>query len=151
MRTTNPGHKTLAAFSLALVLVLLCFHACSYISPYSHFAYQQATSLKAEALALMDKATEPYANHEEQISELETELEFAYEYAKGRPKNELSTKQWQILKDPNRNLLGGFIKRWKEESTLSSEFIREARGIVADAFDTISGLESGKIKKSEVK
>lgn len=150
MRTMNPRHAILAAFSLALVLVLLSFHACSYISPYSHFAYQQATSLKAETLALMDKATEPYANHEKEINELETELEFAYEYAKGRPKNELSTKQWQILKDPDRNLLGGFIKRWKEKSTLSSEFIKEAKGLVADAFDTISGLESGKIKKSKV-
>ncbi len=151
MRTSNPRHEIIAAFSLALLLVLLSFHACSQISPYSHFAYQQATSLKAEALALMAKATEPYASHEKEINELETELEFAYEYAKGRPKNELSTKQWQILKDPNRNLLGGFIKRWKEESTLSSEFIREARGLVADAFDTISGLESGKIKKGKVK
>jgi hypothetical protein len=105
MRTTNPRHEILAAFSLALVLVFLSFNACSHISPFSHFAYQQATSLKAEALALMDKAAEPYANHEKEINELETELEFAYEYAKGRPKNELSTKQWQILKDPNRNLL----------------------------------------------
>ena len=151
MRITSPRHNILALFSGAFGLVLFSLYACSYISPYSHFAYQQATSLKVEALTLMDKATEPYAKRKKEIKELETKIEKAYEYAKGRPKNELSTKQWEILKDPNRNLLGGFIRRWKEKSALSNGFIEEAKGLVADAFDTISGLESGKIKKSDVK
>lgn len=151
MRTNNPRYKILGVSSFAFALILLSLYACSYIAPYSHFAYQQATSLKVEALALMDKASEPYANHEKEIKELETKIEKAYEYAKGRPKNEHSTKQWQILKNPNRNLLGGFIKRWQEKSTLSKKFIEEAKRLVADAFDTISGLESGKIKKGEDK
>lgn len=150
MRMTNSKYKILGVFSFAFVLVLLSLYACSHISPYSQFAYQQATSLKVEALALMDKATEPYENHKKQVEELQTKIEKAYEYVKGQPKNELSARQWEILKDPERNLLGGFLKRWKKESTLSNVFIKEAKGLVADAFDTISGLESGKIKKGEV-
>lgn len=106
--------------------------------------------MKVEALALMDKATEPYENHKKEVEELQTKIEKAYEYVKGQPKNEFSARQWEILKDPERNLLGGFLKRWKKESTLSNVFIKEAKGLVADAFDTISGLESGKIKKGEV-
>lgn len=151
MRSNFSRIKTLGLISFAFIFISLIFYACSYIAPYSHFAYQQATSLKVEALALMDKATEQSASHEIEIKELETKIEKAYEYAKGRPKNELSTKQWKILKDPNKNLLGGFIKRWRDKSTLSTHFIKEAKGLVADAFDTISGLESGKIKKSNVK
>lgn len=136
--------------SLTFTFVLLSLYECSYISPYSHYAYQRTVSLKVEALALMNKATEPYARHEQEIEKLETKIEMAYEYSRGRPKNELSTKQWQILKDPEGNLLGGFMKRWEEKTTLSRGFIKEARGLVADAFDTISGLESGKIRKEDV-
>ena len=151
MRSNFTKNKTFGVISFAFIFILLTFYACSYIAPFSHFAYQQATSLKVEALALMEKATEQSASHENEIKELETKIEKAYEYAKGRPKNELSAEQWQILKDPNKNLLGGFIKRWRKESTLSTHFIKEAKGLVADAFDTISALESGKIKKSDVK
>lgn len=153
MRLNIPRNKTFKVISFAFIFISLIFYTCtcSYIARYSHFAYQQTISLKVEALALMDKATKQFASHENEIKELETKIEKAYEYAKGRPKNELSTKQWQILKDPNRNLLGGFINRWRKKLTLSAHFIKEAKGLVADAFDTISGLESGKIKKSDVK
>lgn len=150
MKSSEPKIISVVVFKFVLVLVSIGPTACRYISPYSQFAYEQATSLKVEALALMDKATEPYANHEKEVEQLQTKIEKAYEYVKGQPANELSTKQWEILKNPERHLLGGFLKRWKEKSTLSSVFIKEAKGVVADAFDTISGLESGKIKRGEV-
>jgi hypothetical protein len=47
--------------------------------------------------------------------------------------------------------LGGFLKRWKDEETLSAMFVSEAQILVSDAFDAIIGLESGKIKPSEIK
>jgi hypothetical protein len=75
--------------------------------------YEQATSLKVESLA------------------------------RGRPGNEISARQWEILISPDRNLLGGFLSCWEKESALSEAFIGEERGIVADAFDTTIGLESG--------
>lgn len=58
---------------------------------------------------------------------------------------------WKILIDPDQNLLGGFLSRWKREETLSKIFIKQNRKLIADAFDTIIKLESGKIKPSEVK
>ncbi len=150
MQTYKKSYKVLFVFPISLLVVFFISFACSYISPYSHFAYQQVTSLKVEALELMDKATDLYTNHETEINELKSKIEKAYEYDKGRPKNELSTKQWEILKDPDRNLLGGFMIRWEKETKLSTVFIKEAKGLVADAFDTISGLESGKIKEGDV-
>ena len=150
MNLSNPRTRSVVVVKFAVILVLIGSTACRYISPYSQFAYQQATSLKVEALALMDKATEHYAAHQREVEQFQTKVDKAYEYVKGRPRNELSARQWEILMNPKRNLLGGFLERWKEKSTLSSAFIREAKGLVADAFDTISGLESGKIKKGEV-
>ena len=94
----------------------------------------------------MDKATEPFANHQKDVDALMMKVDKAYEYAKGRPNNSDSTKQWAIIKDPSRNSLGGFLKRWEEKSTLSKTFITEAKGLVSDGFNTVIGLEGGKLK-----
>jgi len=120
------------------------------ISTFSSIAYEQATSLKVDALALMSRATEPYADHRAETESLTVRLAKAYEFAKGRPSNDISTQQWRILIDSERNLLGGFLARWKKESKLSTTFVVEAKGLVSDAFDTIIGLESGKIKPEQV-
>lgn len=98
----------------------------------------------------MDHAVEPYAMHQNEVLDLRKRLDIAYEYAKGRPKNEITARQWEILTDSSRNLLGGFLKRWKDSNTLSHTFVRESKGLVSDGFDTIIGLESGKIKPSDV-
>lgn len=121
------------------------------ISLYSEHAYDQAVTLKISSLRLIDRANEPYSDHAQDVESLMYEIDKAYEYAKGRPRNELSARQWKILKDPDGRLLGGFILRWKEQETLSPVFISEAKGVISDAFDTLIGLESGKIRPSEVR
>lgn len=130
-----------------LVSLLVLLMGCTSIAPYNQRAYEQATSLKVDALNLMDKALQPYANHKHQIDILKINIEKAYEYAKGRNKNEFSTKQWAIIKDPTRNSFGGFLKKWEDNTTLDKIFIVEAKALVSDAFDTVIYLESGKIKK----
>jgi len=133
---------------LALFFVII---SCSTISVFSPEAYKQAVDLKVESLEVMSFATMPYTDYEEDVDFLSTELSKAYEFSKGRPDNEISTRQWEILINPDGNLLGGFLKRWDEEETLSQMFVTEMQRLVADAFDTIIGLESGKIDPSEIK
>ena len=140
------------AMSILITLFLFCLFliGCAAISPYSPVAYEYATTLKVDTMVLMDLATEPYSDHQSEISSLVIKLNQAYEYANGRPKNEISTTQWEILKDPEGNLVGGFLERWKEKSTLSSAYIQEKKQQIAAAFDTIIGLESKKIKPNEL-
>src|SRR5574340_848091 len=76
------------------------------IGPYSPTAYQNATSLKADTLALMGKATQPYSDHEKEVEALLVKIDQAYEYVNGIPSNSLSAKQWKILKKPDGDLLG---------------------------------------------
>ena len=132
---------------LWLFLLSVTIGGCApLIAKYDKAAYQQATSLKVDSLALMDKATNSYSKHKGAVEELKIKVDKAYEYAKGRPKNEIITKQWAIMKDPNRNLLGGFLARWEEKGTLSKVFVIEAKGNISLGFDQIIGLESGLIK-----
>ena len=131
-------------FLTALLALLLA--ACETISPFSQKAYELSTATKAEALALMDKANEPANSHEVAIQTLQLNLEKGYEYARGRPKNEDSTRQWEILRDPVKNSIGGFLARWKERKQLSAAFIKEAKPVISDGFDQVIELESGKRK-----
>jgi hypothetical protein len=139
----RPSTLTLA-FSLIL-------WSCTSISVFSPEAYKQAVDLKVETLELMSFATSPFDDNEESVTYLETELRKAYEFSKGRPDNETSTRQWETLINSDGNLLGGFLKRWEEEEKLSQMFVTEMQMLVSDAFDTIIGLESGKIVPSEIK
>ena len=127
------------------VLCLACTGCAPSIAPFSHIAYEMAVDLKVDSLRLMDKAELPYTSEEKKVNTLFIRLEKAFEFANGRPLNEHSTEQWRRMIDPDRNLLAGFFKRWKAESTLSRPFIVEAKAIISQSFDAIIGLESGKI------
>lgn len=147
------GHapKTRHGSSLVLIAALLPLWACGpTISRFSPMAYERATSLKVESLAVMERASEPFERHAEAAGEIRASLDKAYEYARGRPGNAISTRMWEVVRDPERNLLGGFLARWERESRLSPAFIEEAQALVSDAFDSIIGLESGKLKPDEV-
>lgn len=120
------------------------------IAPFSEHAYERAVALKVDALTLMAEADEPFDAHRTEVEGLRAEVEKAYEFARGRPKNEISTRQWEFLKDPDRNLLGGFLRRWEEQGRLSPVFVTEAQRLIADAFDTVIGLESGKVRPDAI-
>ena len=143
--------KTNLNKAVSILIMIFVLLSCSSISVFSPEAYKQAVDLKVESLNLMSSATMPFADYEEEVLLLTTELDKAFEFSKGRPDNEISTEQWEILIDQEGNLLGGFLKRWETEGTLSEMFISEMQLLVSDAFDAIIGLESGKIDPSELK
>lgn len=128
----------------AWTFMLLIAGCTPLIGPYSPTAYQNATSLKASTLALMEKATEPYKNHQKEVESLMVELDKSYEFVNGIPSNSISAKQWYILKKPDGDLLGKFFSRWKERSTLTQTYIDQFKGLIADAFDEIICLEANK-------
>lgn len=149
MQSSKFKLQSVKYFATSL-MILLVISACSMISPFNQRAYEQATELKVDALSLMDKAVRPFSEYRSEVDLFRLNIEKAYEYAKGLPKNNFTAKQWEILKDPNRRLLGGFLKRWEEKSKLSEVFIQEAKTQVTEGFDTIIELESGKRKPEEV-
>ncbi len=135
---------------LAVVLLTASTACAPLITRFDPQAYNQAVSLKVDARVLMDASTEPYAQHEVEAKALAVRLDKAFEYAQGKPKNTLSARQWQLLKDPQRHLLGGFLTRWRKDSTLGPAYIDDKKEQVGQAFDQIIGLESGKLKPADL-
>lgn len=135
---------------ITILLVLSVFAGCATISTFDQQAYTRTTSVKVDALNVMDLAVDEYQMHENSVSDLQTQLQKIYEYEKNRPKNEITLKLWDKLLDENGHLLGGFIVRWKNETKLSKAFITEEKKLVGVAFDQIAGLESNKLKSTDI-
>lgn len=134
----------------AFVLLGLVSPACAArTARFDEVAYDRAVTLKVDTLELMELATEPYADHSANVRSLRRELRKAQEYARGRPNNEFTTKQWDKLLDPDSALVGGFFRRWQEDGTLGGAFVDGMVKQVGQAFDAIIGLESGKIRASD--
>lgn len=137
-------------FTLVLGCLLLLSSACVTTAPYDQYVYKESTSLKVDALKLMDKAEKTYTSQQKEITALTDQLDKLYEYELHRRKNQLRIQMWNLLKDPERNLLGGFLSRWKKEEQLNAAFIGEAKLIVGKAFDQLAELESGKLTPKDL-
>jgi len=141
---TNLVRKVSGPVLLAWAFTFLLAGCVPLIGPYSPTAYQNATSLKATTLALMEKAKQPYVRHQKEVESLLVEIDKAYEFVNGIPSNSISAKQWYILKKPDGDLLGKFFRRWKEKGTLKQTYIDEFKDQIAAAFDEIICLEANK-------
>jgi hypothetical protein len=143
--------KIFRSFAISWVFILVLASCTPLIGPYSPTAYQNATSLKAATLAVMGKAREPYENYQKEVDSLLVDIDKAYEFVRGIPSNSISARQWEILKDPQGDLLGKFFLRWRQRGILNDVYIEEFRVLIADAFDEIICLEANKKKSSSCK
>ena len=141
--------QTLVSRNLVALSASALLAGCTLIAHYDQAAYEHATSAKVDTLALMSKATQSYNEHQKEVEALTLELDKAYEYDRGRQLNKITVAQWDILRDPNRNLVGGFLKMWKAKGSLSEAYVIEKKRQIADAFDQIIQLESGKIRTAK--
>jgi len=136
---------------LILFLILLLSAGCASMSGFDQHAYIQTTSLKVDALNLMNSAVEDYYLHAAEVQSVNILLDKAYEYERNRKNNAITLQLWDKLRDTSGHLYGGFINRWKRESSLNPVFIGESRRQVAEAFDKIAQLESRKIKPKQLR
>lgn len=136
--------------SLMILLFIPTIWGCNVFSPtissYDQYAYTQTTSLKVDALNLMDSAIYSYQSEIKSVAAVKLNIQKLYEYDKNRPDNKITLTQWQILTDTNGHLLGGFLVLWRNEKTLKKPFINDLKKVVDSTFDQIAKLESKKIK-----
>lgn len=116
--------------------------ACSPLAgPFSEQAYRNATSLKARSLALVAESGESFSDHRDEVAALLTEIDAAYEYARGLPRNEVVAEQWRLIRDPTTGQIGTFAVEWERRGRFGSVFREEFASEVAFAFDTLICVE----------
>lgn len=140
--------KTLSnPLKLVLALVTLLVLSCApLMSTFDQASYAQVTSLKVDALALIDKSTEDYTAHVAEVNALKLELDKAIEYDKHRPHNDITNEMWNLMSDTTGHLLGGFFVKWKHDGKERPAQVTNLKKIVGDNFDRIADLEIKKIK-----
>jgi len=134
---------------VALVLTLLgpmaALPACAPGSaPFNPVVQSNTATLKADTLALLDRSGDFYAEHAAEVDALSARIDAAAAVASSTPQNALAARQWDVLRDPNRALLGGTIKLWKAQNTLGLSFREEKKIQIRRAFDYILCLEANK-------
>lgn len=145
------------AIQITSVGVLLLFFSilssCGAVKTavFDQYSYQKAIEIKVDASNLIEKSTGPYEQYSKEADELLIDVDQIVLYEQNKPKNGVSHKMWQLQADSEKNLLAGYIKRWKEEGTLSELFMNEAKPQIEEAMDVIILYENKKDKTSESK
>lgn len=133
-----------------ITIILLGIQSCSLLKTaiYDQYTYEKTTTLKVEALYLMSNADSSFINYKQDIDQLKINLEKVAEYEKNKPNNEITYEMIRLIQNQEKNLLGGFLKRWEEKDKLSVAFIEESKIQVEEAFDLLIKYELDKNKDS---
>jgi hypothetical protein len=141
------GNRSRSALSRWIIVFSgLLIAACSTlpVGEYSLEAYKNATSLKAETLALVAKSTGSYSGHVEDVEALNVKIDAAYEFAAGTPNNQISAEQWRLLRDPDGDLYGLFLNYWRQRGHLAPALSDQLGAQIGEAYDYIICLEANK-------
>lgn len=109
---------------------------------FSETAYSTDKAIKAEALALIDRAKgkAPYAGVAADVDQLMTKIDAAISSEQARTKNVPTVEQWKKIKAQLSNLFG----LWKTKGSLSPAFVDDAKTQVGSLFDILIKTENDK-------
>lgn len=132
---------------LLLTFMAAALVGCAAMSNFDQNSYDAATRIKKQAATLVLKATVPEPNFDTEVQSLKAELASAAAYEGGKGKsNTISSTQWSVMADENRDLLAGFLKAWIGGKTFSPKYLEEKNKQIQDGFDQILKLEGAKDK-----
>jgi len=129
-----------------LLLTTLLIAACIPLAGYDQQAYQNATSLKAATIAMVEKSSEDdsFAANGAAVEDLLVRLSAAYEYANGVEHNNEAAKNWDDLIGDDDSMVKGWISNWRAGGSISPALLPEIKMQIAEGFDTIICLEANK-------
>ena len=109
------------------------------------YSIDQNEILKLDAISLMKRGTKSFSAMKTEIMDFKAKVDDQIQYEKDRgPKNDQTVKMWELMMDPTKNLLGGFLSRWETEGKLTGIFVKETAKVVSSNFDKIMKLEKKK-------
>jgi len=144
----NINLKTCFNFILISFLISSCI---SMQALFDQHAYESAIAIKIKAIQLVEKSKggTSISTVNDEVESLSTELQILYEYETRRKNNDESVKMIELIKDPNKNLLSGFVKRWESGTSMNEDFIDQVKIQIEEGFNILIELESKKLKPSD--
>lgn len=121
------------------------------IAAYDQYAYTQTTSIKIDVLNLIDKSNESYFKHQQETEEVVSSINKMKEYERHRTNDQTTSQMWEVIIDSTgeKGLVGRFLTKWKNDTTIKKIIIEDAKPLIGYGFDLIAELESKKLKKND--
>ena len=142
----------LTANLLFVLSVAFVLNACKpMIAAYDQYAYTQTTSIKIDVLNLIDKSNESYFKHQQETEEVVSSINKMKEYERHRTNDQTTSQMWEVIIDSTgeKGLVGRFLTKWKNDTTIKKIIIEDAKPLIGYGFDLIAELESKKLKKND--
>lgn len=117
-------------------------------SLYDHFTYTETIETKLSTLSLMKKSDSPFADNQNEIEDLKNQLEKMEIYEKGKKRNEITGKMWELI-GSDQHLVGSYLKLWEEKGSLNPALAEEAIPQIEEAYDLMLNFETKKDKQSK--
>jgi hypothetical protein len=140
-------YTVLLSFFIFLINVITINGCSPTLAFFDQYAYTQATSLKVDLQNLAQQSsTVSFTDAKADIDKVNTNLQKAYEYSRGRAKNTLSTDQYAILLSEN-GFYKSFLKLWQTQGKTSPAAADEFSKSLEKLMDQVIKLEAGKNKE----
>ncbi len=109
---------------------------------FSQSAYNTDKEIKADALALVDRAKNraPYSGAAADVDQLMQKVDQAISSEQSRTKNAPTVGQWKKIKTQ----LSSFFEMWKTKGAPSPAFVEDAKTQVGSLFDILIKTEDAK-------
>jgi hypothetical protein len=130
-------------------IIAATFFSCKpTMALYDANAYSQAVSIKVDLQNLVDTASKlKYSEAHALINHVNTEIQKAIEYEKGRSKNEISVNEYEKLFSDTHSYKA-FLQVWESQNTVSADFSSQFKTTIGKIMDEIIRLENGKNKSN---
>lgn len=139
-------------------LLLACLLVLPSCTSFNQASLDEMQRLKTKTVDLVDKATEPFADHQTEVAGLTKELNDAYKADLARTNNAAVIKQWEVLtvvnpNAPENGIVPRFFALWEKQGKISATSINGRNGRpgekarISKAFDLLSATESAKKKQ----
>jgi hypothetical protein len=135
---------TVAGLILSVLLAGCLVHWVSY---YDSASYQNLTDLKAVTSILFDELVQDPTGRiaRKSMASLRLEIEKAYEYEKGKEKNDETAAQLASIRD----LYGRMFLLLQKQGKLSPAYLQDKKDQMMAAFDLAIRTEKSKIDKQQ--
>lgn len=113
---------------------------------FSQSAYNTDKEIKADALALVDRAKNraPYSGVAADVDQLMEKVDQAISSEQSRTQNAPTVGQWKKIKTE----LSSFFEMWKTKGLLSPAFVEDAKTQIGSLFDILIKTEDAKRQRS---
>lgn len=137
-------------YLLLPLLAAALLSGCSLLKKKAKFdpeGLEFANRIKVKALQVMRQAEASFFYLKDDVHLLMTEVEKAYEYARTQKNNDAIRDSWNLMRDPAKERLGGFMVLWEREDKLDGATIEIYIQWVEADLNTIIELENAKKPK----